>query len=318
MTATDVSSSPPQGGRPPRGWPRAAGLLGIALATSVAQPSVLIAVAFLALAAVFGLRGIGTVLFAVLSVVVVTSGMPGGGAWYLERAWALMLAGFFVAVTLRRPGATFSARAMVSVAGAATAASLFLALRDGSWQTLDWTVRDRMTGGVETALEAMRILQGGEALPPTLVTALYEAVDAQAAVFPAMLAIASMAALGVAWWVYRRMSAGDDQGLGPVGEFRFNDHLVWLFIGGMLLLVTRGGDMLGRVGANAVVFMGALYALRGAAVIMFLSGGLSFFGYVLFGLGLLFIPPLVLTGAMVIGIGDTWLDVRTRVRDLTA
>jgi hypothetical protein len=82
---------------------------------------------------------------------------------------------------------------------------------------------------------------------------------------------------------------------------------------GLLLLVTRWEDILARVGANTVVFMGALYALRGAAVILFLSGGLSLFGYVLLAFGLVFLPPLVLTGAMVIGIGDTWLDVRRKL-----
>jgi hypothetical protein len=150
------------------------------------------------------------------------------------------------------------------------------------------------------------------------VSAVYRTVEVQAAVFPALLGIASMASLGVAWWLYVRLSSGSDQGLGPLRDFRFNDHLVWLFIAGLVLVVIRWGDALAGVGANAVVFMGALYALRGAAVIMFLSGGLSLFGYVLVGLGLLFVPPLVLVGALVVGIGDTWLDVRNRTRSRAA
>ena len=101
-------------------------------------------------------------------------------------------------------------------------------------------------------------------------------------------------------------------------EFRFPDVLVWVLIAGVALLVVPLADGAARVGSNLVFFMGALYAVRGAAVIMFLSGGLSFFGYVLLALGLVLVPPLVLTGALVIGIGDTWLDVRTRVRDLAA
>ena len=133
-------------------------------------------------------------------------------------------------------------------------------------------------------------------------------------VFPALLGLSSMAALGVAWWVYVRLSSGSDQGVGPLRDFRFNDHLVWVFIAGVVLLLTPWEDILARVGANTVVFMGALYALRGAAVILFLSGGLSLFGYVMLIFGLIFLPPLVLTGAMVIGIGDTWLDVRRRLR----
>jgi hypothetical protein len=112
--------------------------------------------------------------------------------------------------------------------------------------------------------------------------------------------------------VYVRLSSGSDQGVGPLRDFRFNDHLVWVFITGLVLVLPRWGEALARVGANAVVFMGLLYAVRGAAVIMFLSGGLSLLGYVLLVFGLLFVSPLVLMGALVIGLGDTWLDVRSK------
>lgn len=169
-----------------------------------------------------------------------------------------------------------------------------------------------MGEGVATAMEALRLLRGGGALPPALVTAVYETVEIQASVFPALLGITSMAALGVAWWGYVRLSSGSDQGLGPLRDFRFNDHLVWVFITGLVLILPRWGEIVARVGANAVVFMGALYAVRGAAVILFLSGGLSLLGYVLLVFGLLFVPPLVLMGALVIGLGDTWLDVRSK------
>jgi hypothetical protein len=207
---------------------------------------------------------------------------------------------------------------MAAVAGAGTLAAVFFAVRSGAWSSVRWSIQDRLGAGVGTAMEAWRTMRGGEALPPSLVSAVYRTVEAQSAVFPALLGIASMAGLGVAWWLYVRLSSGDDQGLGPLREFRFNDHLVWLFIGGLILLMLRWGDSFSGLGANTVVFMGALYALRGAAVVMFLSGGLSVFGYVLLVLGLVLMPPLVLTGAMVVGIGDTWLDVRSRVGTLTA
>ncbi|MGD8319136.1 MAG: DUF2232 domain-containing protein [Gemmatimonadota bacterium] len=304
--------APPPRGRP-RPWLRATALFGITLVTSVIQPSVLVAVPFLALAATMGMRRFPVLAAALLATVIAVTGGSADGIWYVERGWALLVAGWFTAVTLRRPASPFSRRALVSVAGAAVVVGLLLSVRSGAWGTIEWAVKDRMTHSVGTAMEAWRVLRGGEALPPTLVSAVYQTVEAQASVFPAMLGIASMAGLGVAWWLYVRLSSGEDGGLGPLRDFRFNDHLVWLFIAGLLLVVLRWGDSLARVGANAVVFMGALYALRGAAVIMFLSGGLSLFGYILLGVGLVFVPPLVLTGAMVIGIGDTWLDVRNRV-----
>jgi hypothetical protein len=99
--------------------------------------------------------------------------------------------------------------------------------------------------------------------------------------------------------------------------YRFNDHLVWVLVVGLVLLVTAMDEPLGRVGANAVVFMGALYALRGAAVVVFISGGVSLIGYVVTGVGLLLVPAMLLGGALVIGVGDTWLDVRGRVAEIT-
>jgi hypothetical protein len=294
------------------GWPRAAGLLLVALVTSVAQPSVLVALPYLALGLILGVHRPRVMLVGMLAAIVAFVSLPQDGGWYLERGWALLVGGWFAALTLRRPHAPFSHRALGSVAGAALVSAVVLAIRSGAWQAVEWVVQDRMVRAISGFLDAARLMRGGKGLPPALVTTIYEAVDKQIAVFPAMLGLASVAALGVAWWAYVRLTTGNDQAVGPLRYFRFNDHLVWVFIGGVLLLVLRAGAF-ARVGANAVVFMGALYAVRGAAVILFMSGGLSFFGYVLLVFGMLFVPPLILTGALVVGIGDTWLDVRKRL-----
>lgn len=283
------------------------------MATAVVQPSVLVAAPYILFGFVLGMRRPRVFAACLLAVVVVTWGAPRDALWYAERGWAVLAGGWFVALTLRRPEASFSGRALGAVAGAAAVVAALLGVQSGAWGTIEWAVGERIAQGVGTALEALRLMRGGEALPPALVTAIHETVQAQTKVFPALLGISSMAALGVAWWVYVRLSSGSDQGVGPLRDFRFNDHLVWVFIAGLLLLVTRWEDVLARVGANTVVFMGALYAVRGAAVILFLSGGLSLFGYVMLAFGLVFLPPLVLTGAMVIGIGDTWLDVRRKL-----
>ena len=110
-----------------------------------------------------------------------------------------------------------------------------------------------------------------------------------------------------------RLAIGNDEGVGPLRDFRFNDHLVWLFIGGLVVLGLGPGEAAERAGTNMVVFMGGLYALRGAAVVVFLSGGLSLMGFVLVLIGVVLLPPLLLFGALVIGLGDTWLDLRSRV-----
>jgi hypothetical protein len=70
------------------------------------------------------------------------------------------------------------------------------------------------------------------------------------------------------------------------------------------------------VGSNAVFFMGALYALRGLAVVLSLVGGISVAAGVIGGLVALLISPILAVGVaamLVIGLGDTWLNLRSRV-----
>lgn len=307
-----TSAHAPPARPPERGWTRAAALFGVAVLLSVLQPSVLVAVPLLVLIGLRGLRS-GTVLLLATIAMMVTVLGARDDIWYVERAWALLVAGWFAALTLALPAWRLAMRALTAVLGSVATVTAVLALRQGAWQALDWTISSRVVGSVATTVEAMRILRQGEPMPATVVGTLYEMAERQAAVYPAMVALASMAALGVASWVFTRASGGGDRGVGPMREFRFNDHLVWLLIGGLVLMVARWGDAFSRLGANAVVFMGALYALRGAAVAMFVSGGLSLMGSIALAVAIVFAAPVVLGVALLIGIGDTWLDLRARV-----
>ena len=284
---------------------------------SVVRPGVLIAIPLLVLFGMRRVRGGAVFGVALLAMLIAISG-PRDGIWFVERAWALVVAGWFVALTMARPTWRLSSRAMAAVMGSITTGFAFSMARAGAWDAVDWTISYGVLGSVSAAMDMATLLMRGRSISPAFVTAMYEMAEAQVVVFPAMIGLASMAALAVAWWVFTRMTGGGDQGIGPVGMFRFNDHLVWLLIGGLLLVVTRWGDAISRVGANAVVFMGALYAVRGAGVVMFVSGGISLLGYVLFALGLLVAAPYVVGVAIVIGIGDTWLDLRERVGGRTA
>lgn len=168
---------------------------------------------------------------------------------------------------------------------------------------------------MSAALEAFRYLRP-EGLSETFEARAAEAMVLQGTIFPALLGLASLAALGLAWWLWNRLSLGEEgDRLGPLREFRFNDQLVWILILGLGVLLL-GSGLLGRLGTNTVVFMGALFALRGVAVVLFLSGGVSFLGIVLFLVGLLFLAPLLVTGAFVIGLGDAWLNLRARKEQL--
>ncbi len=307
--------------RPGRGWPRAAALLGVVLATSTSavQPAVLIAVPLLVLLVARGLRGIGQIgPFAgvVLASVVVAVGSH-DGLWYAERAWAVLIGGGFLAFSMVVPTWSVSSRAFGAVTGATALAAGVLAVRADAWRALDSAVTVAVRASSDEALARLQAL-GGEGPSAQVTATMARIAETQAAVFPAMIGIASMAALAVAWWVRTRLVGEGDQGLGPLRDFRFNDHFVWLLIGGLLLLLVQWGDAFARLGSNTVVFMAALYMLRGAAVFVFLSGGLSMLGYALVLMGLVVAAPVFMSMAVLIGVGDTWLDLRARVRGLAA
>jgi len=289
----------------------------VVFATSVVRPSVLVAIPLVMLLARNGLRSLKVAVAAAVATAIVAGGER-DGVWYAERAWTVLVGGAFLALTMLAPGWTVSGRALASVLAAVVVSGGVLALRADAWASLDAAISDGVRAGVDTTILALSSLRGEDALAPALTETLYEVADAQAAVFPALVCLGSMAALGVAWWARTRLVGEGDQGLGPLAEFRFNDHLVWLFVAGLLLLVVQGGGAPARLGSNAVVFMGALYALRGAAVFMFVSGGISLLGFVTLVVGLVLAAPILMAMAMVIGIGDTWLDIRSRIRATAA
>ena len=313
MRATRTPGTPAP---PERVWPRAAALFVVVLATSVVTPSVLLAVPFLLLVGMSGLRGVTMLIAAMLAMLVVMSGAR-DGVWYLERGWALLLGGWFVGISLIGPTVKTSTRALAAVFGAMASAAIVIAVRSGAWSALDWAVTDRVHAAMAAAIDTMVVVRGGAALSPALVATVYQAAEGQAAIFPALTGIASMAALAIAWWGYTLLSIRGGEALGPLRDFRFNDHLAWVFVAGLVLLVAPWDEPLQRVGTNVVVFMGALYVVRGAAVVVFMRRGLPVLAYVMTALVLIFLPGLVLGSAMMIGIGDSYLDIRRRAKELT-
>lgn len=297
-----------------KGWPRVAGLFLLTLSISVTGPGVLIAVPFILLALFRPSKRAGLLLVTALAAFVVAGGRSASGFWWVERGWALLVGGWFLALTLRWPGARFFPRAMGAVVGAYAAAATLFAARPRTWDVVDWLVADRMRSAVASALSLVRSGAGSDAVPAELVDAVYRTVETQGLVFPALLGLASLGALGVAWWLYVRLATGSDQALGPLPRFRFHDQLVWFLIVGLGLVLAGSSGALERAGTNAVVFMGALYALRGAAVLLFLSGGLSLAATALVVLAMIFVAPVLLAGALIVGLGDTWLDLREKAR----
>jgi len=293
------------------GWKRAAVLFVLLVLTSLVPAAMLVAVPLLILIGLGGIRSGALLIATVLAMFVALAGQR-DPLWFAERGWAVMLGGSFAAATLLAPRWRLTSKALTAVAGSVVGSTLFYAVRNGAWANLDWSVNDRLAAVLGNFLYALEVVREGQAVSPAFVAAVYRTVEMQAAVFPAVVALESMAALGIAWWLYRRLVFRDDQGLAPVRQFAFNDHLVWVLVTGLLLVVTRLNDGAVRIGANLAVFMTALYALRGAGVVVFVNGGLSLLGALMFILGVLFAAPLVVGFAALLGIADTWLDLRAR------
>ncbi len=292
-----------------RGWLRATGLMVATVGLAVVNPGVLAAVPFALLVVVLPPRRPLSLVLAALGILIVAGGDPSSGLWYVERGWALLVGGCFLAFSLRWPDGRFLARGLGAVFGAFVGAALIFGVRPGDWLVVDWAVRSRLDSAASAFLQAVHSSFGPDALPAGFEERALETMAAQSFLFPALMGLSSLSALGLAWWLFQKASRSSRDGLGRLRDFRFNDQLVWVLILGVITLLLSTGAV-ERIGINTVFFMGALYALRGLAVVLTILGGLSVLGSVLFVLGFFVLAPLYLVGALFIGLGDTWFDLR--------
>lgn len=236
---------------------------------------------------------------------------PLGG---VSRAWALLAGGAFLLCSTWRPAWGVFTRALVAIGAAGAVAAGWLA-STGVWSSLDEAVRGELAAMAERTLAAAREGAPESAWLQELASAAGQVAELQADLFPALVALQTLAALALAAWLVTSLRGGETERfrVRPWREFRFNDQLVWLLIAGLGLVMLPLGDVAGRVGLNAIVFMAALYALRGVGVFLFLSVGATSLLMIVFGtLAAIFLYPLTLGAAILIGLGDTWLDVRGR------
>jgi hypothetical protein len=295
-------------------WPAVVGLSLVVIMLSVVQPALLVFVPLgLLLVAIpsrplrLHLVGLGMLLLALTLI-----GAHADMLWYAQRGWVLVLGAWFVGMVVTWPRASFISRALAAVTGSVGTAVVLFVVRRGGWQQLDWTIGQSYRR--EAATVAVQMNAGS--LGKEFSGAMMQAAALQARLYPALLALASVAALGLAWWAYRRLVARESP-LGLLRDFRFSDELVWVLIAGLALVVAPLGDVAARAGVNVLAFMVALYALRGLAVLLALVGMPSIVGTIVAVVVALLLYPVVMTGAVVLGITDTWLDLRTRMRSGT-
>jgi hypothetical protein len=151
----------------------------------------------------------------------------------------------------------------------------------------------------------------------TIESQLEDAPAVAATLFPSLLALESLAALAIAWALYHRIGR---ERVGPplarLKDFRFSDQFVWGLVAGLALIVVPGFSSMSAVGANLLVFFGALYALRGVGVgLWFLSPGPVMMAFLI--VFALVFPPVLGVLGVGLGVGDTWLNWRARARPKT-
>jgi len=302
----------------PAGWGTVAALTVIAATLSAVNPGLLLIVPFALL--VLALPPHRPLLMAAAFAIaaLVMWGSQGGLVWYFERGWSLLVAGWFILAVLLLPRSGFIARGLAALGGAALTSLPFLWLNQGAFQRLESALGGRLRDAAGQAAAAWQSLSGGRAgseqAGSGIGDAIYRAADLQVLLFPALLALASLAGLGVAWWVYRRLVGHEREPLRPLREFAFPNDLVWLLIAGVALLVLPASDGVGRAGANVLTFMAALYALRGAAVLVVIGGAPGPLGLLVGLLAVVFLYPLVMATTVLVGLTDTWIDIRAKRR----
>jgi hypothetical protein len=300
-----------------REWFALVGLVLVAATFSIVAPGILLGIPFAMFAVALPPRRPVFQLVGIVLLAFILSAHATGMYWYFERVWTLLIGAWFIAFVFLLPRAGFIARAIASIAASAATGFAFLSVT-GGFGRLDAAITKYMKDIVQANLPVMQQVfktKDGATIP-NLAEAMNRMADLQVMLFPALLSLASLAALGAGWWIFRRAAAHDAQPLRPLREFRFSDHLVWLLVIGAVLMLLPANfgatHLTERAGSNLVLFMAVLYALRGLAVWLMIAGMPGPFGMIVGAVMVVVFFPLMAAATMIVGLTDTWLDIRAR------
>ncbi len=237
----------------------------------------------------------------------------GGLGGQFARSAAVLVSGSFLALTLWRPSNRVS-RALAATAGAGVGLAVWMYGLGLQWSTLQSAVEVDLVA-VQRAMRANWTRMGAS----TEMTAQMSAMaDTVSFLYPALLAIAAIAGVRLAWAWYHRIA---DRPVGPppapFTSFSFSDQLVWGWVIGLAMSLVPEPPAVRLVGANVLLVWTALYATRGTAV--FAAGARRTPRAVLVALAMVtfILLPFVLSGLTIVGLADTWLDFRRRMAPAT-
>jgi len=257
--------------------------------------------------------------------------LPGTPAFVaIAKGWSLLLVASFGVASIMNPRQSFFPRALSAVGLSFTVGFALVMFASKRPDAAERAVRAEYTRRVDSWLsdwesvsktrewqQITRDNPGMDSLARESTQRLRELPVITVRLYPSILALESLAVLALAWGLYHRVSrARIGAPLAPLKEFRFNDQLVWGLVLGITAVAVPTLKAFSIVGLNLLVFFGALYALRGLGVLawFFAPGRLM----VALTIGLaIFIWPLLGVFALGVGLGDTWLDWRSRPRPTT-
>ena len=237
----------------------------------------------------------------------------GGLGAQFARAAAVLVSGSFLALTLWRPSNRVS-RALAATGGAAVGLAVWMYGLGLQWSMLRSAVEIELAA-FQRAMRASWAGMGGSSEMSAQMSAMADTVSF---LYPALLAIAAIAGLRLAWAWYHRIA---DHPVGappaPFPAFAFSDQLIWGWVIGLALALVPEPEWARVTGANLLLVWGALYATRGLAVVVTVATRTPGAVLAVIALVTLILMPFVLGGLTIVGFADTWLDFRRRVAPAT-
>lgn len=239
---------------------------------------------------------------------------PGGLLEQVVRAAAVLSTGVGVLILVLTTGSvsTRALRATFGVVLCTAALSTAVGVR---WRDVELAVEQQGMAAERMAVELLS--RGGASPDPATVAALQtlgEGLRPMAPFFPGAVLLLLFAGLCMAALLAPRITGRALTPLpGRFEEFRFSDHLVWLVILGLMLLLFAGTTPAAGPAASVLTFGIGLYALRGAAVLAMVLGAAPRLFIVMLLVGALFLLPFAVGGLALLGLADIWLDFRRRI-----
>jgi len=234
--------------------------------------------------------------------------LPGGRLAAVIAAYTVLVTAAFVAGAVLAP-TTFMRQALraICVGGVGTALLVQVVWGADGWGALAWEATRQAGLTMRLVVEFL----------PDMFTLYEPVVRFVSTTTPGMATLQSLAGLALAWqWHVHLTEQPLGAPLAPFRDFRIGDAWVWGVVAWLALLIAPVSSVLKLAGTNVGFVLGALYVLRGAAIVVTFAQalGVSAAALVIVATAAATLAlPLFLPGLCTLGITDTWYQFRRRL-----